>query len=119
MHLPRRYKKRIARLEVVALVALQKIAVTAVDEVQLILRVGLLRVVATRGIQLGAHTAMGQDHGKTFARRAWQVLQSLFNGVFHRTSFVWWRSELMRGVGIQSTMNNVAPRGALERWGSA
>ena len=67
VHLPRRHKKRIPRLKAVALITLHKLTMAALYEIQLILRVGLLRIVAAWCIQLGAHAAVGHQRRKALA----------------------------------------------------
>jgi hypothetical protein len=76
VHLPRWYKKSVPRLKAVTGVALHKLALAALDEIQLVLRMGLLRVLAARRIQLGAHAAMRHQRCKAFAVWAGQLPQS-------------------------------------------
>ncbi|KQO15620.1 hypothetical protein ASF16_16945 [Acidovorax sp. Leaf78] len=88
MHLPRRYKKGVASSAAVAGSVLHEFSAPALDEVQLVLRVGLLRVLAPGRIQLGAHAAMAQEFHEPLSGRAGQLLQTLIHGVFHRASCV-------------------------------
>ena len=88
------------------------------DEVQLVLGVGLLRVRATRRVQLGAHTAVAQQLDKPLPGRAGQLFQSVVCRVFHRVWWVRYGPQWLQGA-LQSTMNSVAPWGDSERWGSA
>lgn len=70
MVLSRRYKKGISGREVVAGFTLHEFSAPTLDEIQLVLRVRLLRVVAAWRIQLRSHAAAAQDFHEPLTARA-------------------------------------------------
>ena len=70
MVLSRRYKKGISGREVVAGFTLHEFSASTLDEIQLVLRVRLLRVVAAWRIQLRAHAAVAQEFHEPLTARA-------------------------------------------------
>lgn len=70
MVLSRRYKKGVSGREVVAGFTLHEFSASTLDEIQLVLRVRLLRVVAAWRIQLRAHAAVAQEFHEPLTARA-------------------------------------------------
>ena len=70
MVLSRRYKKGVSGREVVAGFTLHEFSAPTLDEIQLVLRVRLLRVVAAWRIQLRSHAAVAQDFHEPLTARA-------------------------------------------------
>jgi hypothetical protein len=87
--LPRKHKKSISGCKPMARFALHEFSAPALDEIQLVLCVGLLEIHAARRIKLSPHAAVAQEFREALATGAGQPLQSLFLRVFqHGFSFV-------------------------------
>lgn len=70
MVLSRRYKKGVSGCKVMAGFTLHEFSASTLDEIQLVLRVRLLRVVAAWRIQLRAHAAVAQEFHEPLTARA-------------------------------------------------
>ena len=70
MVLSRGHKKGVSSCKVVAGFALHEFSAPALDEIQLVLGVGLLRVVAAWRIQLRTHAAVAQEFHEPRTARA-------------------------------------------------
>jgi hypothetical protein len=77
MHLPCRHEKGVSSSTVVARAVLHEFSAPLLNEVQLVLQVGLLWISPARRVQLGAHAAMAHQFYEPLAGGAGQLLQTL------------------------------------------